>query len=588
MIELHVERTDEPSRPAVIKKFSAPTITIGRASESELSLDDPSVSRRHCRLSRGADGWTLEDLGSANGTLLDDERIADIHPVTPDTRITVGIFRLTLVLSAAPLAPSVTHTTPAWARAVRKLALTSLAVTLAGIGGWTSARVFDAPLRLPAPALDCPRDDPAVADLEALLAQIPTTTAEDATDAALAVLARAPALPTSCGFISRAEAALAAALTRMDHQRLGRHDAPVHALVAHADGTIAAIDRDGRLMLWHREHRGRPLAVPTSEPTDLLALARSPDGRWLTAGAEDGRILLWDLDALDAPATSLPHGARPVSALQFADPRHLWSIDAVGTLHTWTLGDTWTRTATSTLWPGVHTLTALHDGRMLAFGADRAAVVPPDMHRPIPLTTGAALRTIAVTATDIIAGDLAGKVTRWRITKTLRPEPLTAHGGPVRAVTAHDGLVASIGDDDALRLVELGRRVRRRGPPLVLLAEVPVPVDRLVITGDTLIGSGPEGAVITWDLSQRTRRLPASLHDGHHGPITALAATPSAAITAGEDGFLRAWPTVPAIDSDAPLLTRACAVLGWDAPGCDPSPPQQPEAPPPAPTPSPS
>ncbi len=576
MIELHVERTDEPSRSPLIKKFSASTITIGRASECELSLDDPSVSRRHCRLSRGADGWTIEDLGSANGTLLDDERIADIHPVTPDTRITVGTFRLTLVLAAAAPAPSPTPTTTVW-RAVRKLAVTTLAITLACIGGWTSARVFDAPLRLPAPALDCPHDDPATADLEALLTQIPSTTTEDATHTALDVLARAPALPASCGFLSRAEAALAASLTRMDHQRLGHHDAPVHAIVAHADGTIAAIDRDGHLMLWHREHRGRPLAVPPSEPTDLLTLARSPDGRWLTAGAEDGRLLLWDLDAVDSPATSLPHSTRPVSAVQFTDPRHLWSVDDLGTLHIWTLGDTWTRTATSTLWPGVHTLTALHDGRMLAFGAERAAVIPPDLHRPIPLTTGAALRTIAVTTTDIIAGDLAGKVTRWRITKTLRPEPLTAHGGPIRAVTALDGLVASIGDDDALRLVELGRRVRRRGPPLVLLAEVPVPMDRLVITGTTLIGSGPEGAVITWDLSQRTRRLPAALHDGHRGKITALAATPSAAITAGEDGILRAWPTVPPTDSDAPLLTRACTALGWDAPGCDPSPQQQPE-----------
>ena len=582
MIELHVERTDQPSRAPIIKKFSAATITIGRASECELSLDDPSVSRRHCRLSRGADGWTIEDLGSANGTLLDDERIADIHPLSPDIRITVGAFRLTLVLAAAPPAPSITPSTPAW-RAVRKLASTTLAVTLAGFGGWTSAHVFDTPLRLPAPALDCPHDDPATADLEALLTQIPSATAEDATHTALDVLARAPALPASCGFLPRAEEALAAALTRMDHQRLGRHDAPVHALVPHIDGSIAAIDRDGHLMLWHREHRGRPLSVPTTEPTDLLALARSPDGRWLTAGAEDGRVILWDLDGIDAPATSLPHGARPVSAVQFVDARHLWSIDDAGTLHTWTLGDTWTRTATATLWPGVHTLTTLHDGRMLAFGADRAAVVPPDLHRPIPLTTGAALRSIVVTDTDIIAGDLAGKVTRWRLARTLRPEPLTAHGGPIRAVTAQDGLVASIGDDDALRLVELDRRVRRRGPPLVLLAEVPVPVDRLVISGSTLIGSGPEGAVITWDLSQRTRRLPATLHDGHRGPVTALAATPSAAISAGDDGILRAWPTVPPTDSDAPLLTRACTALGWDAPGCEPSPPQQPEHPPAAP-----
>jgi pSer/pThr/pTyr-binding forkhead associated (FHA) protein len=38
--------------------------------------DDPEISRRHARVSRGADGrLTIEDLGSANGTFVNDERI---------------------------------------------------------------------------------------------------------------------------------------------------------------------------------------------------------------------------------------------------------------------------------------------------------------------------------------------------------------------------------------------------------------------------------------------------------------------------------------------------------------------------------
>jgi pSer/pThr/pTyr-binding forkhead associated (FHA) protein len=39
--------------------------------------DDPEISRRHARVSRGSDGQlTIEDLGSANGTFVNDERIA--------------------------------------------------------------------------------------------------------------------------------------------------------------------------------------------------------------------------------------------------------------------------------------------------------------------------------------------------------------------------------------------------------------------------------------------------------------------------------------------------------------------------------
>jgi pSer/pThr/pTyr-binding forkhead associated (FHA) protein len=53
-------------------------LLIGRlASEPEGRLgDDPVISRRHAQVSRGADGQlTIEDLGSANGTFVNDERL---------------------------------------------------------------------------------------------------------------------------------------------------------------------------------------------------------------------------------------------------------------------------------------------------------------------------------------------------------------------------------------------------------------------------------------------------------------------------------------------------------------------------------
>ena len=49
---------------------------IGRGATADLSLADPGVSRRHARISRGPDGWVVEDLGSANGTALNGRRIA--------------------------------------------------------------------------------------------------------------------------------------------------------------------------------------------------------------------------------------------------------------------------------------------------------------------------------------------------------------------------------------------------------------------------------------------------------------------------------------------------------------------------------
>jgi pSer/pThr/pTyr-binding forkhead associated (FHA) protein/tRNA A-37 threonylcarbamoyl transferase component Bud32 len=53
-------------------------VLIGRAAEAPEGRlgDDPELSRRHARASRGPDGeLTIEDLGSANGTFVNDERI---------------------------------------------------------------------------------------------------------------------------------------------------------------------------------------------------------------------------------------------------------------------------------------------------------------------------------------------------------------------------------------------------------------------------------------------------------------------------------------------------------------------------------
>ena len=52
------------------------SIELGRGSGSPIELLDDGVSRRHARVARSVDGYTIEDLGSRNGTFVNGERIA--------------------------------------------------------------------------------------------------------------------------------------------------------------------------------------------------------------------------------------------------------------------------------------------------------------------------------------------------------------------------------------------------------------------------------------------------------------------------------------------------------------------------------
>lgn len=77
-----------------------PGITVGRHPKlADRVLDESSLSRRHFRLSRSAEGVTIEDLSSLNGTLLDGTPLVPYVPVrlADGQEITAG--RLTLKVS---------------------------------------------------------------------------------------------------------------------------------------------------------------------------------------------------------------------------------------------------------------------------------------------------------------------------------------------------------------------------------------------------------------------------------------------------------------------------------------------------------
>jgi transcriptional regulator with PAS, ATPase and Fis domain len=89
-----------PGGVTVVPLEGGRSFTIGRSAECDVVIDDRSVSRKHAKLTLGT-SMTLEDLGSRNGTTVQQRRLEAGH----ETRIGIGwVFELgdaTLVLQRA-------------------------------------------------------------------------------------------------------------------------------------------------------------------------------------------------------------------------------------------------------------------------------------------------------------------------------------------------------------------------------------------------------------------------------------------------------------------------------------------------------
>jgi pSer/pThr/pTyr-binding forkhead associated (FHA) protein len=70
-----------------------PLITAGRHPESDIFLDDITVSRRHAEFRQTTEGYDLTDVGSLNGTYLNRERVESASLADGD-ELQIGTFKL--------------------------------------------------------------------------------------------------------------------------------------------------------------------------------------------------------------------------------------------------------------------------------------------------------------------------------------------------------------------------------------------------------------------------------------------------------------------------------------------------------------
>jgi ABC transport system ATP-binding/permease protein len=94
-----LQKVSSGEKPHTSLVFSGQTMTLGRDPQSELVLDHPMISWRHARLTRSADNFIVEDLGSTNGTFVNGNRISGAVSVKPGDRIGLGSY--TFVFTAS-------------------------------------------------------------------------------------------------------------------------------------------------------------------------------------------------------------------------------------------------------------------------------------------------------------------------------------------------------------------------------------------------------------------------------------------------------------------------------------------------------
>ena len=76
-------------------------ITAGRHPDSDIFLDDVTVSRRHAEFRREGSGYTVHDVGSLNGTYVNRERV-EAATLSNGDEVQIGKFRLVFIAGPRP------------------------------------------------------------------------------------------------------------------------------------------------------------------------------------------------------------------------------------------------------------------------------------------------------------------------------------------------------------------------------------------------------------------------------------------------------------------------------------------------------
>jgi len=93
-------RVTSPDGRTRTVELQGATLILGRAKDNDLSFpEDDGLSREHLKLEWKEDHWTIEDLGSKNGTFVNGHQVTRPQALQPGDRISASCVTITFITS---------------------------------------------------------------------------------------------------------------------------------------------------------------------------------------------------------------------------------------------------------------------------------------------------------------------------------------------------------------------------------------------------------------------------------------------------------------------------------------------------------
>lgn len=87
-------------------RLNEPELVVGRDESCRIRLSSEEVSRFHCVIRKTDNGWTVRDLGSSNGTYVNQAAVDDEYRLQGGDLLSVGPMTLQFVDSSNPPRPA--------------------------------------------------------------------------------------------------------------------------------------------------------------------------------------------------------------------------------------------------------------------------------------------------------------------------------------------------------------------------------------------------------------------------------------------------------------------------------------------------